>query len=236
MNIILLQQSDFIAENKVRLNDQRFLQIRDIHQSQIGDSVRAGIINGDMGRGIISAIDDNSVELDLTLDTPPPPKLPLSLVLALPRPKMLRRILRTVAELGVTEMHLINSYRVEKSFWQTPVLEASLIEGYLLQGLQQAKDTILPTVHLHQRFKPFIEDEFPTIVKNKRSLLAHPNTGESCPHCIDEELVLVVGPEGGFIPYEVDKLLDAGCEGVHLGERILRVENAVNVLVAKLFS
>jgi hypothetical protein len=51
-----------------------------------------------------------------------PRPLPLTVVLALPRPKMLRRILRALAEVGVKELHLINSYRVEKSYWQSPLL------------------------------------------------------------------------------------------------------------------
>lgn len=235
MNLILLQPDDFIGKTLVRISDARLTQIREVHGSSTGDTVRVGQINGKMGQGIITAIDDNSVKLEVTLDCSPPKKLPLTLILAMPRPKMLRRIFRTIAELGVAELHLINSYRVEKSFWQTPVLEEKTIEKYLLQGLQQAKDTILPKVKLHQRFKPFIEDDFPSLIKNKKALLAHPGTGIPCPHNIDQATVLVVGPEGGFIPYEVEKILDTGCEGIHLGQRILRVENAVNVLVAKLF-
>lgn len=236
MNLILLQTQDFVTDETVNISDSRHAQIREIHGSSVGDSVRVGKIGGLMGEGIITAIDEKSVQLKISLTATPPKKLPLTLVLALPRPKMLRRIFRTTAELGVAELHLINSHRVEKSFWQTPVLEEKTIEQYLLQGLQQAKDTVLPKVHLHQRFKPFIEDDFPTLIKNKKALLAHPNTDSACPHCIDQTTVLVVGPEGGFIPYEVEKILDAGCEGIHLGQRILRVENAVNVLVAKLFS
>ncbi|MDB2481016.1 16S rRNA (uracil(1498)-N(3))-methyltransferase, partial [Porticoccaceae bacterium] len=40
---------------------------------------------------------------------------------------------------------------------------------------------------------------------------------------------------GGFIPYEIDKLNQVGFESVHLGQRILRVENAVPALVSRLF-
>jgi 16S rRNA (uracil1498-N3)-methyltransferase len=236
LNIVLLNQTDFVDSQKVKLEDERFLHIRDIHKSQTGDSVRLGEINGLMGSGSITCMGTEYVELEVSLYQTPPKKLPLSLVLALPRPKMLRRVLRTVAELGVAELHLINSYRVEKSFWHTPVLEQKNTEKYLLQGLQQAKDTMLPSISIHPLFKPFVEDSLPPLIKNQRAMLAHPKHGSPCPHCIDEELVLIIGPEGGFIPYEVKKLLDAGCEGVHLGERILRVENAVSVLIAKLFS
>ena len=106
-----------------------------------------------------------SAEIAFSLDQPPPGKLPLTLVLALPRPKMLRRILRTVGECGVRELHLINSYKVEKSFWQSPLLVEHTMRDYLLQGLEQASDTIVPEVQLHTRFKPFAEDLLPTLAK-----------------------------------------------------------------------
>jgi RsmE family RNA methyltransferase len=147
---------------------------------------------------------------------------------------MLRRILRSVAEFGVPELHLINSYRVEKSYWQTPVLEDSVVRDFLLQGLEQARDTILPTVTCHQRFKPFVEDVFPAIDADKSSLLAHPGDYPPPPNGPTSETVLVIGPEGGFIPYEVEKFQAAGCETVSLGPRILRVENAVTSLLGRL--
>ena len=59
--------------------------------------------------------------------------------------------------------------------------------------------------------------------------------GERCPHLIDDACVLAIGPEGGFIPYEVEKLEEAGFDRIHLGSRILRVETAVTAIVSKLY-
>ncbi len=171
----------------------------------------------------------------MTLDTAPPPKLPLRLVLALPRPKMLRRILRTVAELGVAELHLIHSFRVEKSYWQTPALRPETLRGYLLQGLEQSRDTVLPALQCHRRFKPFVEDVLPGLASGRRALLAHPGDYPPCPRGLQQDTLLVIGPEGGFIPYEVEHLAAAGCEAVSLGPRILRVENALSALLGRLF-
>ncbi len=236
MNLILLFEQDFIANDTVRLTDERFQHIRNIHQSTIGNKVRIGQLNGLIGSGVISALSDTAVEIKTVLNQSPPAKLPLTIILALPRPKMIRRIFRSIAELGVENLIVINSHKVEKSFWKSPVLEQEKIKQYLIAGLQQARDSILPTVSFHRLFKPFVEDELPAIIKNSTALVAHPGIGQSCPHQLDQRITLAIGPEGGFTDYEVSKLLEAGFEGIHLGERILKVENAVSTLIAKLYS
>ena len=209
--------------------------IKNIHGAAQGDSLKVGLLGGNMGTGRVTAMDDDGILLALDLQQAPPAALDLTLVLALPRPKMLRRILQTIATLGVKKLHLINSYRVEKSYWQTPFLEAASIHEQLLLGLEQGCDTRLPEVHLHKRFKPFVEDELPALIANSRALVAHPYTATACPSQIDYALSLAVGPEGGFIEYEIALLEKCGFEAVHLGERIMRVETAVPYLLGRLF-
>ncbi|MDY3198950.1 MAG: 16S rRNA (uracil(1498)-N(3))-methyltransferase, partial [Pseudomonadaceae bacterium] len=167
-------------------------------------------------------------------DQPPPPKLPLTLLLAMPRPKMFRRILQHCATLGVAQIVLLNSYRVEKSFWQTPFLQPDSIRENLLLGLEQARDTVLPELHIEKRFKPFVEDRLPELLGDSLGLVAHPGDYPPCPRAVDGAVTLAIGPEGGWIAYEVDKLIEAGLQPVQLGERILRVETAVTALVARL--
>lgn len=236
MNLIILFEEDFASEHRVVLSDHRLQHVRCVHRAKIGDTLRVGLLNGKMGEGLIEELNESRLSLHIKLDTAPPPPLPLTLIVALPRPKMIRRILRTTAEMGVKSLYFINSYKVEKSYWQSPALETDTVRGYLIQGLEQSCDTILPTIHLKKRFKPFVEDELTDIIKDSEALLAHPGLGAYCPQPLNKTATIAIGPEGGFIPYEVEKMQSIGFKGIHLGKRILRVENAITTLTAKLYS
>jgi RsmE family RNA methyltransferase len=148
---------------------------------------------------------------------------------------MLRRVFQTVATMGVSKVILVNSYRVEKSFWQTPFLEPQAIREQLILGLEQARDSVLPEIIIEKRFKPFVEDRLPQLVDGSLGLVGHPGDFPACPRAVTEPVTLAIGPEGGWIPYEVDLLSKAGLQPVQLGERILRVETAVTALLARLF-
>jgi 16S rRNA (uracil1498-N3)-methyltransferase len=235
MNLILLFKDDFSDENKVRLEGRRLRHILEVHRPAQGDELRVGLEGGLTGSGRIISITAASLEMEVSLAEHPPAALSLTLLLALPRPKVLRRILLSVTAMGVKRIFLMNSYRVEKSFWQSPVLEAESIQKQLVLGLEQARDTILPEVFLRSFFKPFAEDEMPELIKDTLPLVAHPTAQEACPRDVRQPVTLAIGPEGGFIRYEVEKLISCGFHVVHLGERILNIEAAVPSLISRLF-
>ena len=235
MNLLLLEDVDFLDACHVRLQGRRLQHLREVHRAEVGSMLRVGRIGGLMGQGQLLQLDAQQAELRVALDQPPPAKLPVTLVLALPRPKMLKRTLQTIAAMGVPRLVLLNSYRVEKSFWQTPFLDAQAIREQLLLGLEQARDTLLPEVHIEQRFKPFVEDRLPGLAAGTLGLLGHPGDYPACPRAVSGPVTLAIGPEGGWIPYEVTLLEQAGLQAVQLGPRILRVETAVPALLARMF-
>ncbi len=236
MNLVLLSDSDFVSDHLITIKDSRRLQhIREIHQAKLGETLKVGRINGNLGLGKIISLSDTEVQFEISLSQAPPPPLNLTLILALPRPKMLKRTLQNLATLGVKKIYLINSYRVEKSYWQTPLLTEDAITEHLHLGLEQACDTQVPQVHLIKRFKPFVEDHLTSIIAGSHALVAHPYASAPCPAQIDYALTLAIGPEGGFIPYEIDLLTNVGFTAVNLGPRIMRVETVVPFLLGRLF-
>ena len=235
MNLALLFEADFVAPDRAVLMGRRLTHLHQVLKVAEGDVIPVGQINGRIGTGRILQLTASRADIQVELKDPPPAPLPLTLILAMPRPKMFRRVLQTCATMGVKDLWLINSYKVEKSFWQTPWLSEEHLRENLTLGLEQARDTHLPSVNIRKRFKPFVEDELPGLLQGKRALVAHPGTPTACPSHLDQPAALCVGPEGGFTDYEVGKLEEAGCESVHLGPRILRVETAVPVLVSRLF-
>ena len=219
----------------MRLQGRRLDHVLGVHRASVGDDLCVGSEGGLIGTGKISAINQSVLEMEVMLDQPPPPKLPLVLILALPRPKVLKRVLRSAAALGVPRIILLNCFRVEKSYWSSPVLSHDSLREQLILGLEQARDTVLPEVVLRPLFKPFVEDELPALIKGTLPLVAHPTAAAPCPREIGRAATLAIGPEGGFIPYEMDKLVSCGFMPVHIGGRILSVETAVPTLVARLF-
>lgn len=220
---------------RVRVSGRQLTHLHDVHRAQLGDSLRVGQLHGKLGQATVSELTTHYAELDVTLAEQPLPKAGITLLLALPRPKMLKRIVQMVTTLGIDELVLLNSYRVEKSYWQTPFLQAEALQEQLLLGLEQAGDTIPPTITLAQRFKPFVEDELPARVVGRQCFVAHPcESAVPCPSDINSPMLLAIGPEGGFIPYELAMLQAAGLQAISLGPRILRVETAVAVALGRM--
>ncbi len=237
MNLLLLFPQNMLSEDQATVSGRQLEHMHATLNAKEGDQLTVGLENGAMGKACITQL--NKKEAILQIDwneTPLPPSLPLNLIVALPRPKMLKRIIQSCTALGVKQIYFINAWKVEKSYWQSPWLKDEKIRDNCILGLEQAKDTRMPAVHLRNRFKPFVEDELPAIAEDSHKLIAHPGVPHACPVGLNRKCTLAIGPEGGFTPYEVGKFQECGFEAVHLGPRILRVETAVTALLARLFT
>jgi len=224
-----------LSENTAEIYGRRLEHIHKTLGAKEKDTLVVGLENDQVGTANITHLEKAKARLTIQWHSPPPPALPVTLIIGLPRPKMLKRIIQTATTMGVKDLYFIHSWKVEKSFWHSPWLKDEKIRDNCILGLEQAKDTIMPRIHLRKRFKPFVEDELPSISENTLKLVAHPGEAKTCPLDVREAITLAIGPEGGFTPYEVEKIKEVGFEGIHLGPRILRVETAVPTLLAKLF-
>ena len=216
MNLILLFKQDFIDEKIVKITGRRFNHIKNIHKACVGDILKIGLINDKIGTGEIIKISLSEIKIETNLNKNPPVPISATLVLALQRPKMLKRILQTVTSLGIKKVYLINTWKVEKSFWKTKILEQKNLNKQLILGLEQAKDTIMPRIFLKRFFNPFVKNELFEISKNKLKFLIHPKTKNLYPKSINKDAVVVIGPEGGFIDIEIKTLEKIGFKTVSL--------------------
>ncbi|MEL6345672.1 MAG: 16S rRNA (uracil(1498)-N(3))-methyltransferase [Myxococcota bacterium] len=234
MNLVLFTDDDLVAPATIRLTDRRARHIRRVHRAEVGEQLVVGRLHGDLGQGTITRLEAGLVEMDVAFTGPPPPPAPVVVILALPRPKGLRRMLEHLPTFGVEQLILVNAFRVEKSYWSSPLLAPETIEHHLRLGLEQARDTRPPIIQLKRFFRPFVEDELPAMVDGRRRLLAHPAAEVPCPHAVASPVALAIGPEGGWIDFELNLLQAAGFERVHAGPRILRTEAALPHLLGRI--
>ena len=257
MNLILIAANEIDKDGRVTLVDRRAEHICKVIKPNIGATLSVGIINGNIGDAEILAVGEPQnplVSLQLKPSTISkgsnkklPTNLDITLIIALARPKVTRRLIRLCVECGVKNLHFINSYKVEKSFWQSPLLSEQKIYEQVLLGLEQSKDTQLPNIEFHHRFKPFVEDTLPSMTDNRASYVAHPYQAE-VDLTVDssfldtndkhsrQPILICIGPEGGFIPYEITMLNHAGLKRMGFGNRIYRVETFVPLLLGALTS
>ncbi len=234
MNLLLLHPDDHLEGDRWSITDRRAGHVRNVLGLSAGARLRAGLVNEGVGEAVLLDDDGQRMTLSFRPSQAPPAPLPVTLILALPRPKMLKRILIDAASLGIKRIILLNSWKVEKSYWHTPELHAGLLREKLILGLEQSADTQLPELLLRDRFKPFVEDELPALIAGSRALLAHPGNYPDMPVALSEPVTLAIGPEGGWTDYETGLLCSSGFQCHRFGQRILRVETALPALVGRL--
>lgn len=229
MNLILLHPDEVDARGQAMLRDDRARHIREVLRADEGNDLTVGVLNGPTGRATVTAIDGDEVALACVLDQPAPPPPRIDLLLAMPRPKVMKRLWAQLAALGAGRIRVTTAWKVERCYFDTHVLDPDFYTPLLVEGLQQARDTRLPEVSIHRRFKVLVEDELgPPDGKTARLVL---DPGASTPLAdVDpgdaDRLLLAVGSEGGWTEYELDLLHAHGFASVALGGRTLRSDTA----------
>jgi len=236
MNLILLQPDDFSDEGLAVLSDERARHIYKVLKAEPGKTLRIGLLNGPLGTGTVLAIDQHEVCLQCVVEEKAPPKPKIDLLLAMPRPKVMKRLWPQLAALGVGRIVLVNADKVERFYFDSHVLVPDFYNARLIEGLQQARCTHLPEVLVRQRFKPFVEDELDGLFLGHIKLMADP-TGEKRLgdfEFSDRRALLAIGPEGGWTAYEREMLQGHGFELFGMGNRILRTDTACIGLLSTL--
>ena len=231
MNLILLQPDELLG-NRVTLRDQRAKHIRTVLGAELGKTLRVGLLNGALGTGTVCELNDESVELSCEWDDLPP-RPPVSLILAMPRPKVLKRLWAQFSALGVRRIILVNAQKVERYYFDSHIIEPSFYEPLLIEGLQQARDTWLPEVRIERFLKPFVEDQLPQLTHNAQCWIADPSGARTVAANPAQETFLAIGPEGGWTPFELDLFRSAGFDCLGLGSRILRTDTACIALLSR---
>lgn len=238
MNLLLLPEQTDITRPILIDNIRQINHLHQVLKVKVGDKIKIGITQGQRYLAKIVELNQNSAQLEVILESDflasPPQKLPVTLVLALPRPKVLRRMVQDATAMGVQKIVLLHSYHVDKSYWASPILQQ--LDEAMTLGLEQAQDTIFPQLISEKRFKPFVEDRLSTwINENCPAYVAHPYAQASLPSNIQHGCILIVGCERGFIDYEINLLVENGCQIYQFGSRILRTENSVPYCLGRLF-
>ncbi len=234
MNLLLLEPGEISAGGTVRLAGRRARHLLKVLRVEPGRELRLGVLGGGKGTGQVRSVTESEVELVAEVGEEPPAAPWIDLIVALPRPAVLHRVLQTVAAMGVGRLDLTAAWRVEKSFFGSPSLAEDQIHRHLVLGAEQGMVTRLPEVRLHRLLVPFVR-ELEARPVPPHGLLAHPGAAEPFEGAFPKggRIEIAIGPEGGWIDREIATFEQAGFASFSLGPWILRSEAAVTSALAQ---
>ena len=243
MNLLLLHPDEVVPfPDEIVLRDRRAAHVRDVLRAIPGTRLRTGIAGGAVGEAEVTRVTPDAVGLRFVVTGPAPAPIPVDLILAVPRPKVLRRTLAAAAAMAVRRIDLVNAWRVDKSYLGSARLAPSAIGEDLWLGAEQGGTTHLPAVAVHRRLMAFLDAGHPRPGTARpgppHALCAHARGGvdveAALPAGATGDVVLAIGPEGGWIEREVETFAARGFAIVRLGAPILRVEAAVVAALAQI--
>lgn len=237
MNLVLLQPEEVDADGRAVLLGRRLLHVRDVLGVEPGTRIRVGVVGG--GRHLAEVQETRADRCLVRLDTPlaPLPEPLIDVLLALPRPKCLQRLLPQLAAVGIGHLYLVHAAKVTRDYWGAQIIKRNEFSDLFAQGLEQAGDVRVPTVTLSRRFKSFVRDQVASQYDDGCKLVAHPSDAEASRQFVSnlpsgKRVLLAVGPEGGWTDDELAFLEALGFDRLGIGSRVLRTDTACIALLS----
>ena len=262
MNRLVVWREECEEQGRVTLTDRRAEHIRTILKCEPGDTLRAGFANEAIATGTVISVDKERciVELRENPDEPLPPAPMIDVILALPRPRFLERILPQLPPLGVRKLFLCGSDRVEKSFFGSQLLKRENYFSVLVEGVEQSGGIIVPEIRVERSLRRLLQEvakdyecklvAHPSSTSSLRGIpklqsRGHPQRGDESSKGIELDcfgiprndkngLLVAIGCEGGWTERELVWMEEAGFTRFSLGERVLRTDTACVAVLAVL--
>lgn len=237
MNLLLFKSAELLEGRFLDLEGRRAVHLIEVLKLGVGDSVKAACLGEGLCEARVSKVRKNFIQLDVSprQSVSERNQPDLTLLVALPRPQMLKRVLQVSAQFGVREIVFIGSKKVEKSFFQSKELLPERLEANLLLGLEQSSRYLLPKVRLERSIWSYLANLDSQFYGHK--LLAEPGPWGRASSIWDisekKPVLMAVGPEGGWVESELAGFLKAGFERVSLSQNVLRVDQAVTIFLSQ---
>jgi RsmE family RNA methyltransferase len=143
----------------------------------------------------------------------------LDLILAAPRPKVLRRLVPGIVSMGLRSITLVNASGVKREYFDTHWLEPGNLEELIMLGLEQGGVCRYPSVRIEKRLKPYLEDCVGPRLNDELRLLCLPGGSSRHAHAGGAGIIrIAVGPETGWTDFEEAMFAAAGFVPLSLGE------------------
>lgn len=227
MNLILVSPEE-VADGRCVLRDARATHLRQVLHAEPGQSVQLGILDGLAGTGTVDAVTPEAVTL--SVDCTRPSLAPwYDLILALPRPRSLRRILFQSATMGVRTIFVVGASKVEKSYFSMHLLREEEYRPVLIEGLMQGKTTAVPRLVIVPKLRDLWE-QLPA--DSGARYIANPAESRPALEPAAGLPLIAIGPDGGWTDRETAAFLERGFKPISLGARPLRTDTAAIALPA----
>lgn len=243
MNWIVAEMEELLSDGSLQIQspDHRYHHIQKTLKPVLGQSLSVTLLHQKRAVFTVSHLDSKCVILAPTEcengSSDPDERFPASFVIALPRPKVIRRIVRGLSALRVREIEFYHCESVEKSYWSSHELVPENLKAAIREGISFHGHPHPTEVRLHRRFRPFVEDNL--MLRKEQTLFLDPDAksilgadaqkakGTREP----QRRTFLFGPEGRLNAFELKWFRDH-FQTASLGDLILPTEIAVTFVAS----
>jgi 16S rRNA (uracil1498-N3)-methyltransferase len=239
MNSLIILARECVGNKEAILTGDRARYAFETHELRQGNSCRVAVLGGLRGEGFVAEATVERVVMVLTLSLPSLERVPVDLIVGVPRPQTVKKVIQAAVMLGVRSLHFVRSELGERSYLQSRSLSDEGILEESAKALEQIWDSGVPTIEVHRTFSYFMSNKLPLLTKERdvACLLADPSGREITIRdtpLMRTEQVVAVGPERGWSKSEIELFKNRGFSVVGLGARVMRVEVAMVFLMGQL--
>ena len=199
-----------------------------------GDEVRAFDGSGNEARGSVAAVERNRVVLELGAAYRSPVELAdqVTVAVALLKANKLADVVRMGTELGVARFVWLDTARTERD--DVSAAKRQRLDRVAKEAAKQSGRARIPYIE-----GPVALDD---LALSPRTYVGDPRADQDLGTVLRSATagagpwMIVTGPEGGFMPSEVDALAARGAMPVRLGRSVLRAETAPVAVAAVLMA